>query len=138
MTKSKKLLIIDDDPEDCDFFCEAVAEIDGTYKCSQAHCAEDGLSQLRNNPSELPDYIFLDLNMPGMNGKECLNELKNDRILNSIPVIIYSTSSSAADRDETLSSGASYFLTKPSEFRTICAEINRIMQQEFVARPATF
>lgn len=134
MTKSKKLLIIDDDPEDCDFFCEAVAEIDGSYKCCKAHCAEDGLSQLRSNAAELPDYIFLDLNMPGMNGKECLEVIKKDRILSSIPVIIYSTSSSKTDRDETLSQGASYFLTKPSEFRNICAAISNIMQQDFAVR----
>ncbi|MCC7030520.1 MAG: response regulator, partial [Chitinophagaceae bacterium] len=96
--------------------------------------AEDGLSQLRSNAAELPDYIFLDLNMPGMNGKECLEVIKKDRILSSIPVIIYSTSSSKTDRDETLSQGASYFLTKPSEFRNICAAISNIMQQDFAVR----
>lgn len=131
MNNKRTFLIIDDDQEDCEFFCEAVAELDVYAECHVAKNFEEALSALRKESAVLPNYIFLDLNMPRMNGRECLMELKKDQKLKEIPVIIYSTSSSQKDKEETREMGAVHFLTKPSEFNTLRREILYVMDKSW-------
>src|SRR5687767_1642323 len=110
----KTILIIDDDADDIELFCMAVAEIDKSIKCISARTGEEALKILKKSLLRKPDYIFLDLNMPRMNGKQCLSLIKKDPELCDIPVIIYSTSKLPEDYRETKELGAVYFLTKPS------------------------
>ena len=71
----KTIMIVDDDPDDVQLFCEAVAEIDPLYNCLVAYNGEEALKLLQNT-NTTPDFIFLDLNMPRMNGKQCLAQFK--------------------------------------------------------------
>ena len=87
----------------------------------QLHRASDGeqaLSFLRRtgpyHDAPRPDLILLDLNTPKRNGFEVLREVKASDRLRSIPVIIFSSSSVAADRTTSLALGAEAFVTKPS------------------------
>jgi len=123
MDTSKVFLVIDDDPDDRYFFSEAIKKIDITARCMMATNGEEALNQLRNGTPRLPDLIFLDLNMPRMDGRLCLTELKRDPILKSIPVIILSTSSSRNDIDETAKLGAAYFITKPTDISKLYEEL---------------
>lgn len=126
---SKVFLLIDDDIDDHNFFVEAVSAVDSTAQCLGAMDGEDGLSKLRADPQQLPDYIFLDLNMPRMDGKSCLSEISKDGNLKNIPVIIFSTSSNPVDVMETRELGASYYLVKPYDFNTLCKEINFVINK---------
>lgn len=128
MSKIKIVLIIDDDEDDRSLFFDAVREIDPTVKCMSAVNGQDALVQLRSKDLTLPDYIFLDLNMPRLNGKQCLAELKKDPVLASIPVIIYSTSRRSEDVEETKKLGAENFITKPTLFKEICSAIRSIIE----------
>jgi DNA-binding response OmpR family regulator len=104
--------IIDDDMDDREMFEIAVQ---GLNKGVEVHSATDcsaALSRLKADSSFVPDFIFLDLNMPGMNGKECLPEIKKLAWLSNVPIIIYTTSSTHKDRRDTLDLGATDFLTK--------------------------
>jgi CheY-like chemotaxis protein len=92
------------------------------WLCQEAEDGEDALKQLRS-PAQLPDYIFLDLNMPGMDGTQCLSELKKDTKLKDIPVIIYSTSGYRKDMDFTHILGASHYITKLSDIYMLPEEI---------------
>lgn len=112
MTTAKKIMIIDDDEDDTDFFCEAVTDIDESHTCVTARNGEDALLKLRQETISLPDLIFLDLNMPRMDGNTCLRELKKDAVLKDIPVIIYTTSAHLKEKNEILRLGAVHFLTK--------------------------
>ena len=105
--------LIDDDVDDQDIFILALEEVDKTIRCE---VASDGMDALRRlgDKELLPDYIFLDLNMPRMNGKQCLSEIKKNDFLHSIPVIIYSTSSDQRDRTETAQLGAADYIVKPN------------------------
>ena len=118
MNKPHSILIVDDDYEDVEFFTEALHDIDPNIECISAHDGRDALNLL-NNLETYPDFIFLDLNMPCLNGKQCLTKIKASPDLKHIPVIIYSTSKAISDIDETRTLGASYFLTKPSKFEDI-------------------
>ena len=65
-------------------------------KCFTAKDGEDALTKLSEPGQLLPEVIFLDLNMPRMDGRQVLVALKRDERLNKIPVVIYTTSSSAS------------------------------------------
>ncbi len=129
MGRPKVFLIVDDDLDDIDFFRKAVNFIDGTNQCLVANNGEDALLQLRNKNIPIPDLIFLDLNMPRMNGRACLSELKIDEELKHIPVIIFSTSSHIKDVEETKELGAYSFITKPYQFKKLCVEIKSVLQK---------
>ena len=73
-----------------------------------------------------PDFIFLDLNMPRMNGRQCLTELKKQPGLCNIPVVIYTTSSENRDREETLALGAAAFITKPSGIEELIQSLQNV------------
>src|SRR5436305_15159844 len=104
----KTLLIIDDDPDDIQFFCEAVAEINEAFHCFSAANGEEALQLLKAAIVE-PDFIFLDLNMPRMNGMQLLARLKKDHLFSKIPVTIYSTSKIKTDVEDSLRLGAVAF-----------------------------
>jgi len=67
----------------------------------------------------LPDYIFLDINMPVMNGKECLEKIKDEPLLRDIPVIVYTTSSRFSEREMYRSLGARECIVKPTSFSVL-------------------
>lgn len=113
------VFLVDDDVDDREMFAEAVADLD-----IQVHliCAEDGLalfSKLMELNAVLPDLIFLDLNMPNMNGKECLDKIRKSEQFQHIPVVIYSTSSSVNDVEDTFSKGANLYVRKPFSYQEL-------------------
>lgn len=84
----------------------------------------NALRQL-NEKDIIPGFIFLELNMPRMDGKGCLGEIKKSARMKHIPVIIYSTSGNQAEIEETRKLGASYFLIKPTSFTDLNDAISK-------------
>ena len=119
MANVKKFLLTDDDQDDRELFSEALASIDPDIVCLGAEHGRDALRLLTNQDSNKPDIIFLDINMPVMNGWELLNTLKKDDTCNNIPVIIYTTSSEDRDRKIARDLGALCFVTKPDDFNVV-------------------
>lgn len=106
------ILYVDDDAEDQEIFCEAVLSLSPKLNCALATSCEEALSILHST-SVLPQYIFLDINMPHMDGKSCCRELKRHDKLKEIPVIFYSTTNNKKEIEECLSLGAT-FIPKPN------------------------
>ena len=79
-----------------------------------------------------PDFIFLDINLPKMDGFECLEEIKKDAGLKDIPVIIYTTSKSKKDYEKSQLLGAAGFLSKPSLFQEFKNELKSILRGTWV------
>ena len=131
MSSNKTFFIVDDDMDDQELFIEAVNEVDRSIKCLAASNCEEALDMLKTGKISLPDVIFLDLNMPRLNGKQCLAELKKESGLNHIPVIIYSTSSEKRDIEETSRLGAAYFLTKPNKFEELCRAMSYVIETDW-------
>ena len=119
-----RFLIADDDPDDAQLFCEALCQIAAVMECYKVEHGREVIDLLSGNHISKPDVIFLDINMPVMNGWECLKKLKGDTTFRSIPTIMYSTSSARKDIDLAYSLGASLFLTKPEDFR----ELRKILE----------
>ena len=128
--RPQSILLVDDDEDDQLLFIDAMREIDKSIQC---HVASDGLEAILSleTKSPTPDLIFLDLNMPKMNGYQCLAQLKKEAKFREIPVVIYTTSKIESDRERTLKMGARYFLTKPSDFSELIGELTRILKLEF-------
>lgn len=114
MQKQFTFFLIDDDEDDRELFRFALDEME--FKPIYVQCPSccDALEMLEKGKVK-PDFIFLDLNMPQMNGRECLKELKKNISSLHIPVIIFSTSSDPKDITETKDLGAVEFITKPSK-----------------------
>ena len=125
MLRNNAVMIVDDDDDDREFFCEALDKINSSITCVHVDNGEKALQYLKDEKHIMPDYIFLDLNMPKLNGKECLVQIKNIDHLKKIPVIIYTTSNQAADREQTKQLGASGFIQKHTQFDMLCKELKQ-------------
>jgi DNA-binding response OmpR family regulator len=86
---------------------------------------DEALKGMQTKKIPRPDLIFLDLNMPRINGIRCLSELKANANVSEIPVAIYTASNLYGNNVKSLKSGARHFITKPSNFRYICQMIIR-------------
>jgi len=131
MNSSRIFFIIDDDIDDQELFMEAVNEVDGSIRCLASSNCDEALDMLKSGTISLPDIIFLDLNMPRLNGKQCLVEIKKEPRLKDIPVIIYSTSSEKRDIEETSRLGAAHFLTKPNKFEELCRTLSDVVKTDW-------
>lgn len=124
---SKLLLIIDDDPDDREFFCDALKEVDETAICYTFKSGLEALNTLSSDSSPVPDFIFLDLNMPVLGGKQCLAELKKLKKLERTHIVIYTTSKLTDDFSETMEMGAMHFLTKPTSYVNLCEALSNVL-----------
>jgi CheY-like chemotaxis protein len=125
----KMILMVDDDPDDVLFFCNALYESNKPYYCISVTNAEEALQFLEHTLIN-PEFIFLDLNMPRVNGKECLKKLKTNPQSQDIPVIVYSTSSQKREIDEMYKLGASKFVSKPYSMRVLIDTLSDILTCE--------
>jgi CheY-like chemotaxis protein len=107
-------LLIDDDEDDREIFQLAVEEAHADLKCVTAKTAIEAIEILSDKPGQpfTPDYIFLDVNMPMMNGEECLVEIRKLARLRTVPVFIYTTSE-VKDKESFFKKGANEIMTKP-------------------------
>jgi len=123
-----KILLADDDPDDRELFTEAAESHDVSVE-SVPNGIE--LMQTLIHAAALPDFILLDLNMPEKGGKECLHEIRQYNKFDSVPVIIYSTSSSKKDIEDTFSMGANLYITKPNSFSELKKTIGNIINMDW-------
>jgi CheY-like chemotaxis protein len=123
--KQLNVLLADDDIDDCVFFKQAVDDLVIPVNFTAVHDGEQLMQHLTNEANALPHVLFLDLNMPRKNGFECLSEIKNNKQLKQLPVIIFSTSFEQGVVDQLYLNGAQYFIRKPSEF----AQFKEIIHQ---------
>lgn len=122
------VLYVDDDAEDKEFFVEALKEIDSSIFCNTASNGLEALDYLTQKQN-LPSCIFLDINMPLMDGKTCLAEIKKETRLTNIPVVMYSTTSDTNQIRECYKLGAFDFLIKPNTLQKLSEDLTSIFVQ---------
>lgn len=121
---AKSYLLIDDDPDDQLLFSLAVKQLNKSITYFNADNGPDAFKLLDQENCILPDIIFIDLNMPIINGSDCLIQLKANAKLSHIPVVMYSTSSREEDINKTKNLGAFAFITKPHTISDLTAQLN--------------
>lgn len=119
MRRNHLLFLVDDDIDDHEIFKSALAQVDESIQLIIAGNGKEAL-QMLSAQKQLPDYIFLDLNMPRMGGIQFLTEIKKSETLHHIPVIVYSTSNHPDDKGKAMDAGATKFFTKPAKFSELC------------------
>jgi CheY-like chemotaxis protein len=126
LTCSMIVLYVDDDSEDLEIFCEAVQTLDPTIECVVARKGEEALGILHSGL--VPDFIFLDINMPILDGKTILSEVRKDERLATTLVVMHSMNMDAKEIEEFKKSGANQFLAKPDHFQDLCDSLSSILK----------
>jgi len=121
------ILLIDDDEEDQEIFMDALRVVDPQLHCSVANDGEQAMELLTRDVLVIPDLIFIDMNMPKLNGKQVLQELKVSGTLRDIPVVMYSTFFSPKDIAEINALGAAHHMVKATRFDELCELLKTIL-----------
>jgi len=124
--KLLNVLLADDDRDDRFFFSQAISELDVPVNLDVVKDGEELMVWLQQRVNNLPDLLFLDLNMPRKNGFQCLEEIRKHEQLKNIFVAIYSTSSRPVDIEESYQKGANLFINKPNMYGDIKPILNKV------------
>jgi CheY-like chemotaxis protein len=127
------ILLIEDDKDDSAIFSEAVKDFDPAINFELAPDAGKALSYLKDCKNLLPDFIFLDLRMPGMTGRECLVEIKKDPRLAPVPVIVYTTSKDVKESIVLKDLGAVHFMSKPVSPEDVYYMVSFVLGEQWTA-----
>jgi len=130
MLESPRIVFcVDDDADDREMLSNIIYEIDPSFMVVHAENGEEAIEYLSKSKvtGDLPCLVILDLNMPKMDGRKTLAEIKKDEQLSVLPLVILSTSSSAVDKIYCAHYGVE-LITKPSDLLGIHNEVKRLLQ----------
>jgi CheY-like chemotaxis protein len=128
MQDSKNILLVEDDEDDQAFFREAINEIDNAVLYDIARDGKEAVDRLAN-AIILPDLIFMDINMPRMNGIDCLKQLASNPHTYNIPVVMLTTSTN--ERALAIELGARDYIKKPSTYGLLRDCLQRTIDIDF-------
>ena len=125
-----EILLVDDDPGDVRLTVEALKQTKMHTNLSFARDGIEALAFLRRQGSfaaaPRPDMIFLDLNMPRMDGREVLGQIKKDDCLKLIPVVVLTTSADEEDVLRSYDLHANCYVTKPVDLQQFMKVVSSI------------
>lgn len=123
-----KVIFTDDDHDDCSLFADALNETGINHQLKVFNDGLQLLNYLNNEDSEMPHILFLDLNMPFMNGFESLKMIRSNEKFRDITIAIYSTSASEKDQEDTFVSGANVYIKKPNDFSLLKKVLKEVIE----------
>ncbi len=126
MKRDLTIFYTDDDQEDLEFFREIVDIIDEDVVV-HTHNSGPALIDALDNPPPTPHLIFLDINMPGMNGFEILKKVRNSTNHRELPIIMFSTSGDEFAIEKSRQLGASLYMQKSSIFEQLKKSIEHAL-----------
>jgi len=126
MKNDLTIFYTDDDQDDLEFFKEIVAEICSDYNVITQNNGLDLLHAL-NNPPPTPYVIFLDINMPGINGLDVLKKVRESAKHKLLPIVMFSTSNDEATIKKSRELGASYYMPKSGAFDSLKKSIEHAL-----------
>lgn len=121
------ITLADDDEDDRMFFEDAFSELKLNTKVNTHNDGAELMESITKEGALLPDILFLDLNMPKKSGLECLKEIKAIPRLKNIAIVIYSTSSSEEDIENTFIQGANVYIKKPNDFKKLKKVLSQVV-----------
>jgi DNA-binding NtrC family response regulator len=127
-----RILLVDDDLDDRELFLEAMHLISSDSTVGALENSEMLVGKL-TQMSTLPEFLFLDLNMPKKSGLQCLKEIQQHEKLKHIRVIIYSTSLNPKDIEETHADGAYCFVQKPNTFADLKVILQNVLDRKEIS-----
>lgn len=130
MKESINCFLIDDDADDQEIFGQALESIGKTIRCIFANDGVHALEKLNADETFIPDFIFIDMNMPRMNGIQCLEAIRKIERLEATTLYMYSTAADPKTIAETQRLGAKEFIVKPSNFNELINKLSLIFNHE--------
>jgi len=124
---NRTVILIDDDTDDLDFMQDSLVEVDGSIQCVPFERPEPAIELFAKDRLPVPDFIFMDMNMPGMGGEKSLLKLRTIDRLRDTPIIMVSTSMPAAQGNTLISEGATFTFQKPWRLRDYRRIIKKIL-----------
>lgn len=131
----KSILLVEDDADDRMLFTDALYELTSDIKLKTANHCDDGIDALISPYEELPDIVVMDINMPGKNGLECLEDIRNHARLKRLPVIILSTDNDEKVIRDAFKRGANFYISKPNSFQALKKELQKILSIDWSTYP---
>ncbi|MBA3664525.1 MAG: response regulator [Bacteroidetes bacterium] len=134
MEKTLHLLLADEDRNDCLLFNKALMQIPIPTKLKTVHDGEQLIKHLLKSAERKPDLLFLDFNIPCKNGSECLSEIKKNKKLKNIPVVVYSTTLHGDIASFLYEQGAHYYIQKMGFIElklTLHRILNTLLKNDF-------
>lgn len=130
MLLPKNIYLADDDSDDVEFFTLALEEICSKCSLDVSGNGEELLHKLQA-AATLPDIIFIDVNMPRIDGLSALEVIRKMPALDPVPVIVYSTSSNRVFISRAFENGASYYFIKPVSFDSLKEHIKKLLETDW-------
>jgi CheY-like chemotaxis protein len=131
MVQYKSILLLEDDPDDQEFFKSAIDQNFPGIECVMLSNGQEGLNYLRSENK--PDIIFADIKMPLVDGMQFLKEYhKEPFYLPRCPVIMLSTSDARRDIKECIELGASHYVVKPSSYNVLIVELEITLSRSWL------
>jgi len=123
------VFLVDDDYEDHEIFEMAFSKVVSSHTLVTAENGIEAIEKFKNDRAFVPDIIFLDVNMPRMNGKDCIRELRKIPAMLTTPMILYSTHDGQKEFGEAKEAGATDFMTKPSSIQAYSKALKDIVDK---------
>ena len=123
--------LIDDDVDDQEIFYMALKEVNSSISCVYANDAVQAVEKLKHDLSFNPQCIFIDMNMPRIDGKQCLRSIKEIDRLTHLPIFMYSTYADAKTIAEVKQLGATDLIIKPASIPLLVHTLKEIFQRTF-------
>jgi len=123
-----KVLLVDDDPDEFQLFSSALNSRNKPVSLMQKENCNQMLDTIR---SWKPDLVFMDINMPGIDGIECLKLIRNEDDFISLPVIMYSTSRNRFNIEEAYNCKANLYVIKPFNFSEIAITLEKVITMDW-------
>lgn len=121
----ERILLIDDDVEEHEIFCESLQEVSENLNCLYASNYQDAIEIIS---SKNVDTVFLDLNMPKESGFQVLNKLKTNHLSKDLRVLIYSNGVNKELCQQALEHGASGCIKKSDSIPLLASNIQKVLQ----------
>lgn len=132
MTEENRIIrvaLAEDDAEDREFFQEVLEQLPVNVALTLYNNGLELVNGLASGVEKMPDIVFLDLNMPIMNGIQALEEIRKKDEFKRIPIIaIYSTSTSPKDQIDTFNLGADAYISKPNDYKVLKSVLQKVLE----------
>ena len=123
----KTVVLIDDDSDDLEIMKDALTQVDASLLCISFVYPDEAIRLLSRELILLPDFIFIDINIPRISGPECLSRLREIHEFKEVPIIMYSTSMPDGVAQRLRKNGANFTFQKPYEFNDYVRILERII-----------
>ena len=124
----KMVILIDDDQDDLDIMKQAIKNIDPSLFCLSFAYPEEALRLILSKEFVVtPDFIFIDINMPGLSGAKCLKAIRASKGVENVIITLYSTSMPDTVAEALKASGANHVFEKPVKIKSYTEILSKIL-----------